>query len=83
MLVLTGINLALLYRNIHRRLPPILTTEVLMLGTYVVTVVSGWLVNLLQGPCIGPWLILWTALVYLVTLVTRLRSPVVATPSSA
>jgi hypothetical protein len=71
--ILTTANLALLYRNLHRRRALDLTTELLMLGTYV-AVMPVWLIELLQKPYIGPRLILWTCLVYLVTLAIRLRS---------
>jgi hypothetical protein len=65
-------NLGLLYRNLSRRLPLTVTTEVLMLGTYVSSMVF-WLWQLLAGPYTAPKLIAWTCFVYLLTIVIRLR----------
>jgi hypothetical protein len=83
------VPIAVATHQLHRLLrgtPPNGVLIVVMAVTALLTVTcfaSAWLINLLQGPFIGPWLILWTALVYLVTLVIRLGSPVVATPPSA
>jgi hypothetical protein len=73
LVLLSTANLALLYHNLRRRRALALVTEVLMLGTYV-AVMQGWLIDLLKEPYIGPKLILWTCLVYVATIVIRLRA---------
>ena len=70
---LTGANLVWLYRNLRVSRPLAVTTELLMLGTYL-AVMPVWLAYLLRDRHIGPWLIFWTCLAYLVTIVVRWRN---------
>jgi hypothetical protein len=69
-------NLWLLYRNTRRTRPLRVRTEVLLLGTYITAMIF-WLPDFLREPFVAPRLMAWTCLVYLATIVIRLRaSPV-------
>jgi len=69
-------NLWLLYRNTRRKRPLRVRTEVLLLGTYITAMIF-WLPDFLREPFVAPRLMAWTCLVYLATIVIRLRaSPV-------
>jgi hypothetical protein len=72
----TGVaaSLWLLLRNRRRALPPDTTIEVFLLGTYIAATLTWTLFTVREGALIGAWLILWTCLVYLATIVIRLRS---------
>lgn len=74
-LVLSAGNLWLLHANVRRKRGFLVTTEILLLGTYV-SVVPFWLIFLLSegGPFVGQALMAWTCLIYLLTIIIRLRA---------
>ena len=72
----TGVaaNLWLLLRNRRRALLPDTTIEVFLLGTYIAATLTWTLFTVREGALIGAWLILWTCLAYLLTIVVRWRN---------
>jgi hypothetical protein len=75
MLALVAANAWLLYRNWRRGGPLVSTTEVFMMGAYLVAQAFWLLGGLLAEPVVAPKLMLWTCLVYAVTIAFRLRRP--------
>lgn len=67
-------NLGLWWRNHQRQLPPDVTSEMLLLGTYVATTLPWTLAFLTLAGLYGAWLIAGVSLAYLVAIAVRLRS---------
>ena len=66
-------NLGLWWWNHRRQLPADVTTEMLILGTYVATTLPWTLVFLEEGALIGAWLIAAVGVAYFAAIVIRLR----------
>lgn len=73
MLVLSAGNAWLLHRNWWRRESLVSTTEMFMMGAYIVVQCFWLLGGLLVEPVLAPKLMLWTCFVYAVTIAIRLH----------